>query len=140
MTRRKRQQGASYVEVLVAAVLLSVALAPMMDAIRSASNGAEQQQETVELHYRLTAMLEVVLAEPHGSLADAATAAGSPTTASSYSDAPGTTNRRLVFLSPYDGDNADADNDPFTGTDAGLIWIRVEIENHALSVESLSAL
>ena len=35
----------------------------------------------------------------------------------------------LVFLSRYDGDNADADDNSFTGTDEGLIWLRVTVEN-----------
>jgi len=44
---------------------------------------------------------------------------------------------RNVFLSRYDGDNADTNNNPFDGVDAGLIWVRVEIAGSSLSIESL---
>ena len=45
----------------------------------------------------------------------------------------------LVYLSLYDGDNADADDDPFTGTDADLLWIRVEIDGSVLSLQTVRA-
>ena len=62
----------------------------------------------------------------------------SPTAPSpAYSDAAGTPDRRRVFLSRYDGDDDPADGDPFTGVDAGLLWIRVEIEGTNLSLERL---
>ena len=43
----------------------------------------------------------------------------------------------MVLLSRYDGDDADADGDPLTGTDDDLLWVRIEIEGTALGVESL---
>ena len=49
----------------------------------------------------------------------------------------GTPYRALVYLWRYDGDNADADNDPFTGIDPELLWMKVEIENSPLSFETL---
>ena len=54
------------------------------------------------------------------------------------SDTAGSADRRLVYISGYDGDNADADNDPATGTDANLFLIRVEIEGTANVVQSLT--
>ena len=54
-----------------------------------------------------------------------------------FSDAVGTESRRLVFLARYDGDDADGDNDPFTGTDAGLLWLRVTIENGPRALETV---
>jgi hypothetical protein len=42
-----------------------------------------------------------------------------------------------VFLSRYDGDNADTDNDHFTGTDDGLLWLQVRIAGTGASIESL---
>ncbi len=45
--------------------------------------------------------------------------------------------RRLVFISRYDGDNADTDDNPFTGTEADLLWLRVEIEGTASALQAL---
>ena len=134
-----RQHGGSYIEVLVAAALVTVTLVPAMQALRTSSVGAAVHGESVALHYRVLGRMEEMLAEPFASLETEAQATGDPSTPTSYSDAGGTPNRRLVFLSPYDGDNADADDDPFTGTDDGLIWVRVEIEGTVQALESLSS-
>ncbi len=130
-----RQSGFSYIEVLIAAVLILISLGPMMDALRNATRGAHEDASTQNLH--LTAMLEELLNEPFSSLEAAAIAAGNETVASSYSDLGGATNRRLVYLSLYDGDNADTDNDPFTGVDPDLMWVRTEIEGTLTSIETL---
>ena len=53
------------------------------------------------------------------------------------SDPGGTENRRKVFIGRYDGDNADADDDPFTGVDDGLLWVRVRIDGTHYDVETL---
>jgi hypothetical protein len=131
------QSGISYVEVLIAAALIAVSLAPMMDAVRTASISAGVHEEAAVQNLHLIATLEDVLAEPFSSLEAAAIAAGSESTITSYSDLSGSTNRRLVFLSLYDGDNADTDNNPFTGTDRGLMWVRVEIEGTVQAFETL---
>ena len=44
----------------------------------------------------------------------------------------------MVLLSGYDGDNADADDDPFTGTDAGLLWVQVQVEATSHARETLT--
>ena len=132
------QRGGSYVEVIVAAALVTVSLVPAMQALRTSHVGANVHEESVELHYRLLGRMEEVLAEPFDSLETEAMAAGDSTTPTSYSDTGGTPDRRLVFLSRYDGDNDDADDDPFTGTDDGLLWVRVEIEDTVHALESLS--
>ena len=132
-----RQSGVSYIEVLIAALLILISLAPMMDALRSATPSVGAHEDAAVKNLHLTAMLEDVLAEPFSSLEAAAIAAGNETVASSYSDLAGATNRRLVYLSLYDGDNADADNDPFTGVDAGLMWVRTEIEGTLMTIETL---
>ena len=134
---RGGQSGITYVEVLIAAALISVSLVPMMDAVRTASISAGIHEAAAVQNLHLIATLEDVLAEPFASLAAAATAAGSESTLTSYSDLAGSSNRRLVFLSSYDGDNADTDNNPFTGTDQGLMWVRVEIEGTAQAIETL---
>ena len=134
---RGRQAGISYIEVLIAAALIAVSLVPMMDAVRTATVSTSLHEDAAVQNLHLIATLEDVLAEPFSSLEAAATVAGSETTLSSYSDLAGSSNRRLVFLSLYDGDNADTDNDPYTGTDQGLMWVRVEIEGTAQAIETL---
>lgn len=134
---RGRQAGISYIEVLIAATLIAVSLVPMMDAVRTATVSASVHEDAAVQNLHLIATLEDVLAEPFSSLDAAATAAGSESTLTSYSDLAGSSNRRLVFLSLYDGDNADTDDDPFTGTDQGLMWVRVEIEDTVQAIETL---
>ena len=135
--------GFSYVEVLVATVLIAVVLVPAMDSLVPAVTGSGIHETYTEDRYQLIALFEEVLAEPLTDLDAAATAAGNPDTATSYSDiftyGNGRQITRNVFLSRYDGDNADSDNDPFTGIDEGLLWVRVEIANTTLSIESLSS-
>jgi len=132
-----RQAGVSYVEVLIATVLIAISLVPMTNAVRDAIDGSVVHEDTAISQLHMLAKLEDVLAQSFSSLETAATEAGSTSVPTSYSDLDGSENRRLVFLSLYDGDNADSDDDPFTGVDAGLMWIRTEIEGTLMSVESL---
>jgi hypothetical protein len=133
----RRQTGATYIEVLIAAALIVISLVPMTDAVRGAIDGSAAYQDTAIQQLHMIARLEDVLAEAFSSLEGAATEAGSASVPTSYSDREGVDNRRLVYLSLYDGDNADSDGDPFTGVDPGLMWIRTEIEGTLMSVESL---
>ena len=139
MNRSQSQYGLTLIEVLVALVLLSVLLIPTIRALHSGTIGADVHANVTMSHYLVSSRLEHLLAEPYTDLADAAVVAGAPTTASSYSDAAGQSERILVYLSFYDGDNADADNNPFTGTDGDLLWIRVAIENTVYSLETVTA-
>lgn len=139
MTHRVWQAGLSYVEALIAVSVLTLALVPALEMLQTAFTGAAAQETVVQWQQQLATRMESVLAEPFASLDDAALAAGSETTPSSYSDAAGGPDRLLVFLSRYDGDNADTDNDPFTGTDAGLLWARVAIENTPYELTTLLA-
>lgn len=131
------QRGLSYVEILIAITLVVAALVPMLEALRTpVGNAGRVETENVrQLH--ITTRLTELLAESFSELDAAALAAGSHNVTSSFSEPPGTTNRRLVFLSRFDGDNADADNDSFTGTDADLLWIRITIENTAHELQRL---
>ena len=70
------ERGASYVEVLVGAAIISIALVPMLDALRAGALVAGQQEQQVVNHYALTARLEELLVEPYSSLSSAAAAAG----------------------------------------------------------------
>lgn len=137
-TNWKHEQGLSYIEVLIATVLITIALVPAIDALHPAIKGAGIHQSETVLHYHLSARLESLLAEPFVALDTEAQALADPAAISLvFSDPAGSSNRRLVFLSRYDADNADADNNPFTDTDEGLIWLRVEVENTSHALETL---
>lgn len=135
--------GLTYVEVLVATLLIVTALVPAMEALQPGIAGAGIHRTLAEDHYQLVGRLEAILAEPFPDLDDAATASGDPTVPTAYSDVlsypDGRQITRNVFLSRYDADNADADDDPFTGTDPDLLWVRVEISQSSLSVEALAS-
>ena len=131
-----RQSGISYVETLAAAIIIAVSIVPATVAIRGAMNATQLDSRATVNHYRLMSTMEELLAAPFATVF--AQAAG-PTTATSYSDAAGSVDRRLVFIAAYDGDNADADNDPFTGTDPDLLWLRVEIEGTVNAMQALKA-
>jgi type II secretory pathway pseudopilin PulG len=133
------QAGFSYVEVLIATVLIAVSLAPAMEALQTSIAAPTVTRSLTADQYHLKAKLEEVLAQSFVNLDNAGLTAGSPSTPTSYSDAAGSARRRLVFVSRYDGDNDDADNDPFTGTDAGLLWVSARIEGSATVLETLAA-
>ena len=139
MTGRQRQAGLTLVEVLVAVVLLAILLVPAINALQTGIVGADVHADVATSHYRLSSRLEELLAEPFSNLSDAAVAAGSPTSPSSYSEIAGLPGRLLVYLSHYDGDDADGDGDAFTGTDPDLVWIRVDIEDSVFSVQTVRA-
>jgi hypothetical protein len=132
--------GLSYIEVLLATALIAITLVPAMEALTPALQGAAIHESQSAQQFHLAARLETLLAEPFASLDAEAVAINDPSVASTiYSDAAGDRNRRLVYLSRYDADNADADNDFFTGMDEGLVWLRVEIEGTTQAVESLTS-
>ena len=133
--------GFSYVEVLIAVVVIVIALVPALDALIPGVAGSGIHESIAEDHYKLNGKLEQVLVEPFGQLRKAANAAGGPTIPTTFSDiyiyANGRQINRDVFIARYDADNADADDDPFTGTDDGLLWVRVAIAGTGMSIESL---
>ncbi len=133
--RQRTAAGFSYVEVLLATLLLAISLVPMLEALTAGLQRGDVHRSIVLSHRHLTSRMEDVLAQPFDDLEAAEAAAGGAP--SFYSDSPGV-DRRLVYLSRYDGDNADADSNPFTGTDADLLWVRVEIESTPFFMETLT--
>ena len=127
------------VEVLVTMTLLIILLVPAMRALQTSITGAEVHSVLAADQFRLTSRLEELLAEPFDELEAAALAAGASTVASSYSETAGSPGRMLVYLSLFEGDNADTDNDPFTGTDPGLLWIQVQAEGTVHSLQTIRA-
>jgi hypothetical protein len=118
--------------------LIAILLVPAIDAMHTGIRGGELHAVQAVQHGRLTGRMEHVLAESFAVLAGEADAAGSPTVpVTAYSDAAGTKDRVLVYLARYDGDDADADGDPFTGTDEDLLWVRVAMEDTPDAIESL---
>ncbi len=138
MTNRRFENGLTLVEVLVTITLLAILLVPAIQALQTGIVGAEVHADVAANHYRLTSRLEELLAAPYLDLSDAAIAAGSPTVPSSFSDPAGPAGRMLVYLSLYDGDNLDADDNAFTGTESDLLWIRVDIEGTVHSLETIT--
>ncbi|MCB1753921.1 MAG: hypothetical protein KDJ38_00270 [Gammaproteobacteria bacterium] len=150
-----RQAGLSYVEVVVSIVIISAALVPALQAVQSGIQSATVHEDLAQKHYYLLSKMQEVQATSFDELLAAADAAGAHTAASSYSDASGTDDRRVVYLSFYDADDSDGDNNPFTIDDpntdgdnnpytasldeAGvpLVWIRTEIQNSPFSLETL---
>jgi hypothetical protein len=133
--------GIAYIEILLAILLITVTLVPALEALQPGVDGAGIHEDRLADHYQLTGRLEELLVEPYGDLDDAATAAGDRFTPTTYSDVvtqpDGRQLTRNVFLSRYDIDNADADNDPFTGIDDSLLWVRVEFAGTADGMETL---
>jgi hypothetical protein len=137
---------------MVATAIIAIALVPAIEALHTGVLGTEIYETSTTDQYSALGKMEEVLAEPHSKLTLAAANAGDASTPSSYSDAPATPVRSLVFLGLYDADDEDGDNDPFTVPDpnldadnnpftnyTGLIWVRVEIEGSVTFVDSLSA-
>ena len=147
-----RQSGLTYVEVLIAAVLIAVALVPATQALRTGMLSADVHSSVVEQHYAVRARIEEVLAEPHPTLTSAASVAGDYKTPTSYSDAAGTPDRVIVYVALFDANdddkdgngftvpdpNADGDNNPYTGY-SGPLWVRAEVEGSIVGLETLTA-
>ncbi len=132
-----RQRGFGYIEALVAVALLAVALIPALEALTNVTRNAPGADQDDALWMAVSSKLNEISGTRFDSLDYYSNAAGSPTTASSLSDASGTSPRVLVYLSRYDGDNADGDNNAFTGTDADLIWIRAAIADTPVEMSTL---
>ncbi|MFB3104929.1 MAG: hypothetical protein ACE1ZA_08375 [Pseudomonadales bacterium] len=131
-------RGFSYVEVLISIILIVLTLIPAMEALVPAIQGVSVHEAVATEHYRLRAKLEETTAQPFANLASEAIALGDPTILSPlYSDPVATQNRRLVYLAHIDGDNADGDDDPFTGTENTLLWIKVSVDGDHRVIESV---
>ena len=129
------QKGVSYIELLVATILIAIALVPMMNSLQAGLQGASLFQKKSQSHYVLIGNLEKVLAEPFDDLDSAATAAGAYTSPTTYSEsaAPIPFN---VFIWRYDVDNADSDNNEFTGGEEDLLWVKVSLVDNGQSLET----
>jgi len=137
-----RQAGFSYIEVLIATLLITVALVPAIDALSTGLQAGAVHLDTTENHHYLVDRMEALLAESYSDLELEAETLNNPATPSTfYSDSvtmvDGRTLTRQVYLSRYDADNDDADGNVFTDTDDGLLWVRVELVETGLDLERL---
>lgn len=155
LVNNTRQKGLSYVEVLLSLIILAVAILPALDSIRSGIQAAVVHEEIIVDHYSLVSKMQEVKSTAFEDLLAAADAAGSFTNASSYSDDSGVEPRHLVFLSYYDADNGDSDDNLFTILDSNtdsdnnpytsdasepllsLLWVSVELESSIHSLQTL---
>lgn len=129
------QQGFSYVEILIVTALLALVLVPATQSVQLGAR-ASTIHETRNINmFRLQGRMEKVLAQSLEKLRAAAGSAG--TANATYSDAVATPDRLLVYIARYDGANTDGDNNPFTGGDNALLWVKVTIENSADAQETL---
>lgn len=131
---RRHHRGLSYVEVMIAVVIVAVCLAPATDALRDGLRASATQRSHTVNAQRLKTRIEEVLANRYDTLDAAAMAAGnSPNaTVAAYTDAAGSADRLLVTLYRYNGSAA-------TATDTALLWIKVAIEGSNLSLDTLKS-
>lgn len=136
-----KQLGLSYVEVLVASSLIVLILLPALEALYPGIHGAELNKTQTIDHFYLQDKMEQSLGLPFSELEATAISIADATVATAYSDSITTSDGRQidrqVFLATYDGDNADGDNDPFTGADPGLLWLKVSITQSLLALETV---
>ena len=133
----QQQSGLSYIEVLIATVLIAITLVPAIEGLTSGIQGSALNKQRVEIHYALKGKLEQLLSESFEDLDAAATAAGAHTTATSYSDIFSPTMSRDVFIWRYDVVDADGDGNEFTGGEDNLLWISVALPDNSLSLQIL---
>lgn len=129
---RRRQEGLSYLEVLVSTVIATAALAPALDALRNGAAAAGVHRGHLIDRHRLVSRIEEVTANRFATLdAEAVATSNSPTTPSTtYSDAPGTPNRIVVMLYRFDGSTA-------TSVNTGLVRVDAMVEGSKLSLSTL---
>jgi len=146
INQRQHQSGFSYIEVIIAVFILAVAIVPAMEALQSGVQGAGIHQSLTQQHYAVNKRMEETMAESYGELLSAAEVAGNASTPTSLSDAAGPVDRVVVYAALYDADvdpftlvdpDNDGDGDIYTGDTSNLLWLKVEIENSAVVVESL---
>ena len=133
-----RQSGVSYIEVLIAISILAISLVPAMEALSTAQLGSRINGDLQRQHYKMLGKYESMLTVPFSELdSEALLLADSSTPSTLYSDNSSTQDRRLVYLQRYDADNADGDDDVFTGGDEYMLWLRVEVAGTSVAQETL---
>jgi type II secretory pathway pseudopilin PulG len=113
--------GFSYAEILLAVVLLGILLVPALqslsDAIAGNASGVTARQ------IKLRSKMEEVLSVPFTTLYTAASTTSTTAINTTYSDAAGQADRRVVVLYRYD-----TATNTLSTNDTGLIYISVYFE------------
>jgi type II secretory pathway pseudopilin PulG len=149
------ERGFSYLEILVALVIIVVTVPAALQAMRIGIDSTRVQGRSLGVTQRAAGEMETVLAEPFASLRTAAAAVRSSTVPTAYSDPAGTADRRLVYLALYDAANTDGDNNPFTILDPNtdgdanpytgtsphiaLLWVSVQVEGTNAAFTTLTS-
>ena len=128
-------KGFSYIEVLIVTVLISLSLIPAMESLQIGIQASAIHESRNINQFRLQGRMEKVLAQSVDVLR--AATAGATTVNSTYSDPLSEPDRLLVYIVRYDTTNSDGDNNPLTGGDKNLLWVRVSIGDAADSLETL---
>ena len=135
------ERGFSYVEVLAAIILIGTCLVPMLNGLYSMSTGPAILEERLVNRLALQAKMDEVLKDSFQTLNTTAITAGSILTPTTYSDIiTSSDNRQIirkVYMAFYDADNLDNDNDPTTGADPTLLYIKVAIDEEVDYLTSL---
>lgn len=132
--------GFGYIEALISIVLVALILVPTMESLQPVMQRATVHEAASSAHYGLKAKLEETLSLPYAELLAEAQVVGNPQTPSTlYSDAVAAPGRRLVYLANIDADNADVDDDPLTGVETDLLWIKVAVANSHHLLESVTS-
>ena len=136
---KQRQSGFSYMELLIATLLITIMLVPALEAMQSGIQSSAIHNQLARNQYRMISKMEQTLALPYSELLKQADLVADSTVLipPPYSDSAGTELRRLVYLARYDGDDVDGDKNPFTDTDTGLLWVRVTIEDSPRALETV---
>ena len=126
--------GFSYVEVLVALVLLAIGIVPATDAVRYSLAAPQMAQAAIQSLQCVKNHMEKILAEPYQNLANAA---GLITAASTVYSLPADAQcaARNVYLSFYTpGPTAG-----FVAINSGLLYVTVATPGTALTLSTLVA-
>jgi hypothetical protein len=129
---RHLQRGLAYVEVMVALVLVTSALVPMLGAMDNATLNSQPLTDAATRDAQLRSKMEDVLSRPFATLnAETYLSGGNTTTSVSanLSDAAGP-QRRIVIVYRSDGT-------ALTASDVGLVRIRVAWESGGTGLEVL---
>jgi len=118
--KHRKQLGFFYAEVLLSVILLAVLLVPAMQSLNSAIAGNSSGLAANQLNLR--SKMEETLSNPFNELYSKASTSDT-TTASSFSDTAGATNRRIVVLYRYD-----VATSALSSNDTGLIYVSVYYE------------
>ena len=133
------QRGYTLIELLVALTLAALLMAGLAGVTGNALQISDAGRERLELNRQARFAMDRIVRMVSGSPGLVLPLADNPATAQSEY-----IHTALAILLPRDSDLdgngvADADGDPFTGTDAGLLWLRVSLAGTALAVETLTA-